>query len=180
MLDRSAAGSDPDHPEDPDLPEDDDARDRRAAAAPFDAVRALVTALDEVPAAVGGASWQVLVTALRSRAGELALTEPAAWRLAAGSAVPPQHWTGGAWAAALRTALLADGFSAPAADRAVVVVLVHLLRTCPAGEPAGAEDPPPLAGYPVLSRLRPRLSAEEPDAGGSADGLLALVAALRG
>lgn len=171
-------------PEDP----EDDAADRLAAAAPADAVKAVVAALDRAsdgacdagdPArAVRG--WEELVRSLQVAASELAARDTAVWRTAVGSAVPLEHWLSGTWAPRLREALLADGFTPVAAERALRVVAVQLQCTCPLGDgaPAGGG---PLTAYPVLSRLRPRLSQEAPDdAAASADALLARLVALRG
>ncbi|TNM70232.1 hypothetical protein FHN55_00640 [Streptomyces sp. NP160] len=173
MLDRSTGD-----PTDPGRPrEDDDARDREAAAAPLEAVRALVAELDRARPAGARASWQELVTALQARAAGLARSRSATWRLATGSAVPLEHWTAGAWASQLRAALVADGFARRAADQAVAVVALDLRSTCPAT--TADEEPGPLEAYPVLSRLRAQLSAEAEEPAASAGGLVTRVAALR-
>ncbi|MBC3761212.1 hypothetical protein ACUN7V_16915 [Quadrisphaera oryzae] len=188
-------------------PQDDDERDEVAAAAPLDAVRAVVGELDRAcdgpdggpdAGADGGpdggaARWEALVVALQRTAAEVARRDAVAWRLAAGSGVPLEHWLRGAWAARLRCALLADGFGRAGADQALGVVAVHLARTCPSTGPGtqqgsgGPADAAVLPAYPVLSRLRQQLSADASDVGGALDAaepatgaLLARVAALRG
>lgn len=181
MLDRSTTdgapeGAAPDAPRDVprEVPGDDE------ATAPLLAVRAVVAHLD-VACRGASASWPDLVTALRLRAAELARGDRAAWRRAAGSAVPLAEWTAGSWAAALRAALLRDGFTRPASDRAVEVVAVALLRTCPGDHgPAGEGAPQePLGDYPVLARLRRHLSAGTGDDDTRDDDLLSRVEALR-